>query len=106
VDRTHRELTDEDIRKIAAAYHAWRTGDNGYADLPGFCKSASLEEIRGHNYVLTPGRYVGAAPKEEDSEPFEQKMRRLTAEWQAQVAEARRLNEAIQRNLEELGFLE
>ncbi len=104
VDRTHRELTDEDIRKIADTYHAWRTGDSGYADLPGFCKSASLEEIRGHNYVLTPGRYVGAAPKEEDSEPFEQKMRRLTAEWQAQVAEARKLDEAILKNLSDFGF--
>ncbi len=105
VDRTHRELTDEDIRKIADTYHAWRKGDATYADVPGFCKSASLEEIRKHNYVLTPGRYVGVAPKEEEGEPFEQKMRRLTAEWQAQVAESRRLDEAIQRNLEELGFL-
>ncbi|WP_322793339.1 class I SAM-dependent DNA methyltransferase [Bellilinea sp.] len=104
VDRTHRELTDEDIRKIADTYHAWRRGEESYADVPGFCKSATLEEIRKHNYVLTPGRYVGAATKEEDGEPFEQKMRRLTAEWHAQVEEARRLDEAIARNLDELGF--
>lgn len=104
VDRTHRELTDEDIRKIADTYHAWRTGEAQYADMPGFCKSATLEEIRKHGYVLTPGRYVGAAPKEEDGEPFEEKMTRLTAEWRAQVEEARRLDEEIRRNLEELGF--
>lgn len=104
VDRTHRELTDEDIRKIADTYHTWRTGDAQYVDVPGFCKSATLEEIRKHGYVLTPGRYVGAAPREEDDEPFEEKMRRLTAEWHAQVEEARILDEEIRRNLEELGF--
>ena len=68
VDRTHRELTDEDIARIADTYHAWR-GEDGvgaYADVPGFCKAASLEEVRKHGHVLTPGRYVGAAPQEED----------------------------------------
>lgn len=104
VDRTHRELTDEDIRKIADTYRRWRSGDAAYANEPGFCKSAALEEIRKHGYVLTPGRYVGAAPKEEDGEPFEEKMRRLTAEWRTQMEEARRLDEEIRRNLEELGF--
>ena len=66
VDRTHRELTDEDIARIAGTYHAWR-GDKGageYADVPGFCKAATLDEIRKHGHVLTPGRYVGAeAPR-------------------------------------------
>ena len=79
VDRIHRELTDEEIARIAGTYHAWR-GDAGageYADEPGFCKSATLDEIRGHGHVLTPGRYVGAAEAEEDDEPFEEKMRRL-----------------------------
>lgn len=110
VDRTHRELTDEDIRKIANTYHAWRAevGADGrpheYADVPGFCKSVTLEEMRKHDYVLTPGRYVGSAPREEDDEPFEEKMRQLTAEWRSQVEEARRLDEQIGRNLEELGF--
>ena len=79
VDRTHRELTDEDIICIAGTYHAWRTGeaDDGYVDEPGFCKSASLDEVRRHGHVLTPGRYVGAEPQEDDGEPFEDKMKRL-----------------------------
>ena len=75
-DRVHRELTDEDIAKIADTYHAWR-GDKGageYADVPGFCKAAKLEEIRKHGHVLTPGRYVGAEAVEDDGEPFEEKM--------------------------------
>ncbi len=81
VDRTHRELTDEDIARIANTYHAWRgEKDAGeYADVPGFCKSATLEEIRKHGHVLTPGRYVGAPEQEDDGEPFEEKMKRLVA---------------------------
>ena len=76
VDRAHRELTDEDIARIADTYHAWRgeEGAGGYADVPGFCKAASLEEVHRHGHVLTPGRYVGAAPQEGDGEPFEEKM--------------------------------
>jgi len=114
VDRTHRELTDEDIRRIADTYHAWRgtlpspsgrgVGGEGYEDVPGFCKSAMLEEIRKHNYVLTPGRYVGAAQQQEDDEPFEQKMARLTAEWRALREEAQRLDEAIESNLRRLSY--
>ena len=76
IDKTHRELTDEDIARIADTYHAWRgeEGAGGYADVPGFCKAASLEEVRKHGHVLTPGRYVGAAPQEADDEPFEDKI--------------------------------
>jgi type I restriction enzyme M protein len=109
VDRTHRELTDEDIRQIAETYHAWRGGESGerrgesatrpYADVPGFCKSVPLDEIRKHNYVLTPGRYVGAAQQEEDDEPFEQKMARLTAELDAQFEESARLEARIRESL-------
>ena len=106
VDRTHRELTEDDIARIADTYHAWRGEDGAgdYADMPGFCKSASLEEVRKHGHVLTPGRYVGAAPQEDDGEPFEEKMARLTAQWREQQAEAARLDAAIEENLKRLGF--
>ena len=106
VDRTHRELTDEDVSRIAGTYHAWRSDNGGevYEDVPGFCKSASLDDVRHYDYVLTPGRYVGVEPQEEDDEPFEDKMRRLTGEWREQVAEARRLDATIEANLTMLGF--
>ncbi len=67
-----RELTDEDIAKIADTYHAWRGEQDAgeYADVPGFCKSVTLEEIREHGHVLTPGRYVGAEAVEDDGEPL------------------------------------
>ena len=106
VDRTHRELTDEDIARIAGTYHAWRgeaeAGD--YADEPGFCKSAPLEEVRKHGHVLTPGRYVGAAPQEEDDEPFEDKMKRLVEQLREQQDKAVELDAAIKANLALLGF--
>ena len=106
VDRTHRELTDEDIARIAETYHAWRgeEGAGDYADVPGFCKAASLEEVRKHGHVLTPGRYVGAAPQEEDREPFEDKMKRLVAQLRGQQNEAAELDAAIKANLALLGF--
>lgn len=106
VDRTRRELTDEEIKKIADTYHAWRgEKDAGeYADVPGFCKSATLDEIRKHDHVLTPGRYVGAAAQEDDGEPFEEKMLRLSALWREHRAEAARLDAAIEANLRELGY--
>ncbi|MGH2467614.1 MAG: N-6 DNA methylase, partial [Candidatus Limnocylindrales bacterium] len=106
VDRTHRELNSEEIARIAGAYHAWR-GDPGaaeYADEPGFCRSAALDEIRGHGHVLTPGRYVGAADAEEDDEPFDDKMRRLAGTLREQMAEGRRLDAVIEASLRELGF--
>ena len=106
VDRTHRELTDEDIARIADTYHAWRgeTEAGEYADVPGFCKSAPLEEMRKHSHALTPGRYVGAEAQEDDGEPFEEKMRRLTATLRGQQAEAVKLDAAIAANLKELGY--
>lgn len=106
VDRTHRELTDEEIARIANTYHAWRgEKDAGeYADVPGFCKSATLDEVRKHGYVLTPGRYVGAEIREDDGEPFALKMQRLVAQLREQQAEAVRLDAAIRANLRELGF--
>ena len=106
VDRTHRELTDEDIARIAGTYDSWRAaaGEDAYADVPGFCKSASLEEVRKHDHVLTPGRYVGVEPLPEDSEPFTEKMERLVAQWREQQAEAARLDAAIEANFTALGF--
>ena len=106
VDRTHRELTDEDIARIAGTYHAWRGEKEAgeYADVPGFCKSAPLEEVRKHGHVLTPGRYVGAEAQEDDGEPFEEKMQRLTATLREQQAEAAKLDAAIAANLKELGY--
>ena len=103
VDRTHRDLSPEDIARVADTYHAWRSGE-GYDDVPGFCKSASLEEIRKHGHVLTPGRYVGAEPQKEDGEPFEEKMERLARQWREQQAEAAKLDAAIEANLKQLGF--
>ena len=109
-DRTHRSLSEEDITRIADTYHAWRSAEaatdyaDDYADIPGFCKSASLEEVRKHGHVLTPGRYVGAAAQEDDGEPFQEKMARLTAQWREQQAEAQRLDAAIAENLDKLGF--
>ncbi len=106
VDRIHRELTDKDVARIADTYHAWRgekqAGD--YADVPGFCKSALLDEVRKHGHVLTPSRYVGAEAQEDDSEPFEEKMQRLTATLREQQAEAAKLDTAIAANLRELGY--
>jgi type I restriction enzyme M protein len=106
VDRTHRELSDEDIARIASTYHAWRgEKDAGeYADVPGFCRSATLEEIRKHGHVLTPGRYVGAGVQEDDGEPFDEKMKRLVAQLREQQSEAAKLDAAIAANLEELGY--
>ena len=106
VDRTHRELTDEDITRIADTYHAWRGEEASgvYADIPGFCKSTALEELRKHGHVLTPGRYVGVEVPEDDGEPFEQKMRKLVAELEIQRAEGTRLDAAIAENLKTLGF--
>ena len=159
IDRTRRDLSADDIARIATTYHNWRNGndaplspspggegwgegssgqpplglrkglsqgecrgegrdaatatspaespaaDDVYADVPGFCKSASIDEIRKHGHVLTPGRYVGAAPQEDDGEPFEEKMVRLTRQWRRQQVEARRLDAAIEDNLALLGFL-
>ena len=118
VDRTHRELTGEDIARIADTYHAWHNrvpssskgedraegGADEYADIPGFCKSAALDEVRKHGHVLTPGRYVGAEAQKDDGEPFEDKMKRLAAEWREQQGEAARLDASIKVHLTRLGF--
>jgi type I restriction enzyme M protein len=130
ISRVHKELTTEDIGKIANTYHAWRQDQQSieqalaeqqndaptqellkehkqldtYEDITGFCKSATLDEIKANDYVLTPGRYVGAAAIEDDGIPFEIKMRELSQSLFRQVEEARELDEAILRKMEELGY--
>jgi type I restriction enzyme M protein len=126
IDRVHRELTDADIEKIVSTYHAWRgdphptsghplplgegRGEGNpakrakYEDVPGFCKSATTQEVASHGWVLTPGRYVGAEEAEDDGEPFEEKMPRLVAELNAQFAESAKLEAAIRANLKGLGY--
>jgi type I restriction enzyme M protein len=106
VDRTRRELKGEEITRIASTYHAWRgEADTGeYADMPGFCNSATLEEIRKHGHVLTPGRYVGAKVEEDDDEAFDEKMRRLTAQLSEQMARGAELDALIREKLGALGY--
>ncbi len=106
IDRVHRELTEEEVKRIAQTYHVWRgekdAGD--YEDVPGFCKSAKLAEIASHGYVLTPGRYVGAEEVEDDDEPFEDKMLRLTKKLNQQFEESAKLEKVIRENLKGLGY--
>jgi type I restriction enzyme M protein len=126
IDRVHRELTDADLEKITSTYHLWRgdphptsghplplgegRGEGNpaqcakYEDVPGFCKSATTQEIASHGWVLTPGRYVGAEEVEDDGDPFEEKMPRLVAELHAQFAESAKLELAIKANLRGLGY--
>ena len=106
IGRTLREMTNADIKLISDTYHAWR-GEDGfgtYDDVAGFCKSASLDEVRAHGHVLTPGRYVGAEEAEADAESFDEKMTKLSALLRDQQTEAVRLDEAIAKNLKELGY--
>ncbi|MGI9250603.1 MAG: type I restriction-modification system subunit M [Pseudohongiellaceae bacterium] len=102
--RVLRIFTDEDIAKIGDTVQAWRTG-KGYKDVAGFCKSATLKDIEKSGFVLTPGRYVGAAAEDEDDEPFIEKMTRLTTELHAQQAKGKKLDKAIAINLKSLGFV-
>lgn len=97
--RVHRVLDPDDIAWIAGTYHGWRNKGGEYEDVPGFCRSASLEEIKGHDFVLTPGRYVGAEVVEDDGEPFEEKMARLVAVLREQESEGRRLSALIEQGL-------
>ena len=105
IDRRHRELTDEDVKKISSTYHAWR-GENKlkYEDVTGFCKSAKLEEVEKNNFILTPGRYVGIQEEAEDDEVFEEKMKRLTSELSKQMEEGQKLDQEIKKNLESIGW--
>jgi type I restriction enzyme M protein len=102
ISRTNKELTTEDIANIAATYHNWKTGE--YEDIAGYCKSASLDDIKTNDYVLTPGRYVGAAEIEDDGIPFEVKMKELSQTLYSQMEQAEELDKAIRQNLEVLGY--
>ena len=106
IDRTHKELTSDDIVEIGRTYHAWRgeQKDGMYEDKAGFCKSSTLEEIKANDYVLTPGRYVGAAEIEDDGIPFEEKMAELTKTLYRQMEESEKLDVVIRGNLELLGY--
>ncbi len=103
VSRRLNILTDEHIQQIANTYRAWRKGEE-YKDIPGFCRSATIEEVRKNRYILTPGRYVGIAEGEVEEEQFEEKMRRLTQQLSEQFAKSEELKERIKRNLGELGY--
>ena len=105
-DRTHKEFYDGDIKTIADTYHAWRgeAGAGEYADVKGFCKAARLEEVREHEYILTPGRYVGIEDVEEDGEPFEEKMTRLTGELAEMFAKSRHVEGEILQRLGAIGY--
>lgn len=110
IDRVQRTLTDADIATIADTYHAWRgdkrngAKDKKYEDIAGFCKSATLDEIRSHGHVLTPGRYVGAEEAADDRVPFEEKMGVLTGELVALTEQGAELDRAIAANLSAIGF--
>jgi len=110
INRRNKDLTQEEIIKISDTYHAWmgqklENGKDGkYEDIAGFCKSVKLEEIRKHEHILTPGRYVGTEAEEEDKEPFEDKMKRLTSELSGQFKESDKLEAEIKKNLAGLGW--
>lgn len=102
-DRVLRDFAAEDLAKVTDTFHAWQRG-NDYEDVAGFCYSASLDDIKKHDFVLTPGRYVGAEEQEDDGEPFAEKMARLTEQLREQFAEGARLEAEIKRNLGGLGY--
>ena len=101
--RKLRELTDDDIQKIGKTAENWQNGES-YEDTPGFCMSATLDEIKKNDYILTPGRYVGLPDEEEDGEPFEEKMDRLTSELSKLFAEGDRLQEEVKKQLGGIGW--
>ena len=103
-DRTHRSFTDEDIQKLAGTYHEWRKEKGEYEDVKGFCKSANLEEIKKHNFILTPGRYVGITDEIDDGIPFEGKINALTDKLKEQIEEEKHLNDEIKTQLKKIGL--
>lgn len=104
-DRTHREFSDEDIARITKTYHEWRKKGGEYKNIKGFCKSADLEEIKKHGFVMTPGRYVGIPDEEDDGVPFEEKMAELTSKLAEQMKKEKELDEEIRKQLSNIGFI-
>ena len=108
-DRVLRDFTQDDLNTVCETFHNWQVakageGKEGYEDEAGFCKSTKLDELVKHDYVLTPGRYVGAAAEEDDGEPFAEKMARLTGQLKTQFEDSDRLEAEIKKNLAGLGF--
>jgi len=113
INRRNKEFSDEDITQITDTYHAWRnigagsepaTATTMYCDIPGFCKAATLEEVRKNNYVLMPGRYVGTETEEDDGIPFDEKMNSLTSRLAEQFARGSELEKIIRENLKGIGY--
>jgi type I restriction enzyme M protein len=104
VTRKHRELSDEEIQQVCNTYHKWRDNKEEYQDIQGFCKATKLEEIREHEYILTPGRYVGIEETEADDEPFEEKMTMLTEQLCEMFTRSHHLEEEIMKRLGALGY--
>jgi len=104
ISRKNKKLDDDDLSKISETYHAWRSKDGNYGDVAGFCKSATLEEVEANNFVLTPGRYVGAEDVEDDGIPFDEKVANITESLQQQFAKSNELQERIKMNLGKIGI--
>ena len=102
VDRAHRELSEDDIARIASTFDHFRAGT--LEDEKGFCAVRSLDDIRQQDHILTPGRYVGIAEQEDDGEPFPEKMARLTSELSVLFQESHRLEDEIRKQLGSIGF--
>jgi type I restriction enzyme M protein len=103
-DKTHREFSEEDMAKVAGTYHEWRKQDGKYENIKGFCKSGGIDEITKHNFILTPGRYVGIKDEEDDGIPFSEKIAGLTTKLAEQMAEEKKLDEEIKEQLKNVGF--